>query len=108
MVEHIDNAAVYYLAVLPIVIFILWTWLGNWYTYSLGWMLMTLDMGLWSIDFPNAMRHLWHINTGTNGWRWYFASATWLILVSMTWRGIEIIGRLIRDKRERREEARRA
>lgn len=101
-VTQLSNIASYGFATIPLIIFVLWTWWGNWYTYDLGWMIMILDLGLWMLDWPSALRHIWHINTTTLDWRWYFLFAEWIVLVAMTWRGY-IVLREVYIKRHRKE-----
>jgi hypothetical protein len=96
----LSNIASYGFATVPILIFVLWTWLGNWYTYSLGWMIMILDLGLWMLDMPSTAYHIVHFNVTTEGWRWYYVCAEWIILVAMTWRGYVMIRELYLKKKE--------
>ena|ERR1700744_2759258 len=93
----LNNVAGYGFATVPLIIFFVWSIWGNWYTYDLGIMVMVLDLGLWMIDWPNALRHIIpSLNTHTSGWGWYFTCAEYVVLVMMIWRGTKIITNLFR------------
>lgn len=95
----LNNIASYGFATVPLIIFFVWTIWGNWYTYDLGIMVMVLDLGLWMIDWPNAIRHIVpNLNVHTSGWQWYFICAEYLVLVMMIWRGAKIITTLFRKE----------
>ena len=99
MEVQLNDIAGYGFAIIPLIIFFLWTWKGNWYTYDLGIMMMVLDLGLWMVDWPNAARHIFHsLNTNTSSWHWYFTCAEYLVLGMMTWRGTKIIANLFRKE----------
>lgn len=100
LVDLVSNAATYTLAVLPLVVFFTWTRMGNWYTYDVGWMMMTLDIGIWLIDIPAAVHHLVHFNTATVGWKWYYACAAWVVISMMAWRGLKIYRTLRSGRRD--------
>lgn len=95
-VNLLNNIAAYGFAVVPMVIFFAWTWWGNWYTYDLGIMIMVLDLGLWMLDAPSLAHRIIHLNPTTDGWRWYYVIAEYLILFSMSWRGWKIISNLFK------------
>jgi|HubBroStandDraft_5_1064220.scaffolds.fasta_scaffold87633_4 hypothetical protein len=102
MEVQLNNIAGYGFAVVPLIIFALWTWKGNWYTYDLGIMVMVGDLGLWLIDWPNSAHHIFHsLDVTTSGWRWYFTCAEYLVLVMMTWRGFKIIWNLFKGEEVR-------
>lgn len=101
-VTQLSDIASYGFATVPLIIFVLWTWWGNWYTYDVGWMIMILDLGLWMVDWPSCAHHIWHINVGTNDWRIYFVIAEWIVLAAMASRGY-IVLREVFLKRKRKE-----
>jgi hypothetical protein len=100
-VTLLSDIASYGFAIVPLVIFVLWTWFGNWWTYDLGRLIMTLDMGLWAVDWPSTARHIWHLNTFTNGWKIYFVIAEWIVLVAMTWRGYIVLREVYLKRHEK-------
>jgi len=87
--------------IVPLLIFVFWTWWGNWYTYDFGWMVMIMDLGLWMLDMPIELRRLYHVRTATSGWQWYFLVAEWIVLLAMTWRGGKVTYTLFRGRYRR-------
>lgn len=90
--------AAYGFATVPLIIFVVWTIKGNWYTYNLGWFIMTLDMGLWMLDVPSIAHRIIHLNVATDAWRWYYVCAEYLILGAMTLRGWVILSNLFKKE----------
>jgi hypothetical protein len=90
MVAWFETAVTYYLAVIPLLVFIMWTRFGNWYKYDVGWMLMSVDIGLWALDFPGALHKLFGIRTSAEGFQIYYTITTWAIALLITWRGAKI------------------
>ena len=100
-VTLLNTIASYGFAVVPVLICVFWSWWGNWYTYSLGWFMMILDMGLWMLDMPSMAYHIIHFNVTTQGWRWYYVFAEYLVLVAMSWRGYIMLSELYKKRLER-------
>lgn len=99
--SYLLNAAGWGFFIIPLIIFFVWTWKGNWYTYDLGWMIMILDLGLWAVDLPSTLRHMdHHLNTATLGWEWYYAFAEYVVLAMMAWRGLKVLTTLFKKKEE--------
>ncbi len=108
VINLLNTIAAYGFATVPLMIFVVWTIWGNWYTYDLGWMIMVLDLGLWMLDAPSLAHRIIHLNVATEGWKWYYVFAEYLILAMMIWRGWLVIATLFRkgesdDQRELRD-----
>lgn len=104
MENLLNDIAAYGFAIAPLALLFIWTIWGNWYTYDLGWMIMSLDIGLWMIAWPNTARHLFHtLNVTTSGWHWYFTCAQYIVLVMMIWRGFKIVKTLFKEDSDDRE-----
>lgn len=101
MVDWLNTIAGYGFFTVPLLICFFWTWWGNWYTYNLGWLIMILDLGLWMVDLPSTLHHIFHsLNTATFGWKWYFVIAEYIVLTAMTWRGFVMIKELYQKRKE--------